>query len=109
MKFSLPRGKKLFLVHKTYNLPSGKEDILYTCTYNNISSPNRKAKKLRRCIIILRKFFSPEMDMMKISASFPPWDGRPWSVHWTYIFFISLIPLLLTCCAFDKDLFQIVY
>jgi len=23
------------------------------------------------------KFF-PKMGIMKISASFPPWDGRPW-------------------------------
>jgi len=26
-----------------------------------------------------KKFLPPEMAVMKISASFPPWDGRPWS------------------------------
>jgi len=34
---------------KLITFPVGKEEILYT--YNNSSSPNRKSKKLRWCII----------------------------------------------------------
>jgi len=58
---TFPVGKKRFYIHTiTFLLPIGRlrncTDVSYT---KKISSPS-------------------EMDMMKISASFTPWDGRPW-------------------------------
>jgi len=28
----------------------------------------------------MAKKFPPKMTMMKISATFPPWDGRTWTI-----------------------------